>query len=559
MINLESKKTIFIILTLITLLAGFLRFYKITSNPVSLNIDEVSIGYNAYSILKTGRDEYGTFMPLSFRSVDDYKAPVLIYLMVPSIAVFGLNEFGVRFPIALIGMLSIIIYYLFFLELTQKNRKISLLAVFLLAISPWHIYFSRYAVEAQLALTLAVLGFWGLFKSLHGKYWWTIFAAFFIALSMYSYHAERLFLPLITLGFLLIYKKRVWEDKKRYLSFIIVCGVLLLPLLISMLFGNDSSRFKATVITNDIEYTRNVLVDKLNPNIPELFKPVVAFFSSDNFVLILYWARKYLNYFHPGYLFYSGLNLTSPGVYGLGIVYLFELPALLLGLYWIFKKKFEKRIFIFLWILLGIFPASLTQNEQHALRSLIIVPMVVLISACGFWYLFELLKRKLNNFSRRVVLSMYSLFIIWNLSLAVLLYSVHFPKHRGEDFMEGTKETVVYALENQDKYQEIVFDPYRGWVSPYIVSIPHMYVLFYSKFDPATYQAIPKTQGDEFYSFGKFTVRKVVWTVDRGETNKLFIASPWSIPEKDVLDKYMLKKVYLSNGKLALVVVSSEK
>ena len=52
----------------IVLLAFFLRFYKVTEIPPSLNWDEVSIGYNAYSILKTGRDEWGVFLPIHFKA-----------------------------------------------------------------------------------------------------------------------------------------------------------------------------------------------------------------------------------------------------------------------------------------------------------------------------------------------------------------------------------------------------------------------------------------------------------------------------------------------------------
>ncbi|MDO8609647.1 MAG: hypothetical protein Q7R95_03800, partial [bacterium] len=112
------NRYIFIIILILTILGGFLRFYGITKNPVSLSIDEVAFGYNAYSILKTGRDEYGKFLPLSFKSTGDYKNPVPIYSMVPSIAIFGLNEFGSRFPTALIATLSIPFFFFLFTEIT---------------------------------------------------------------------------------------------------------------------------------------------------------------------------------------------------------------------------------------------------------------------------------------------------------------------------------------------------------------------------------------------------------------------------------------------------------
>src|SRR4030042_566937 len=96
------KNKYFFGIVIIFLIALLFRFYKLSSYPVSLSMDEVAIGYNAYSILKTGKDEWGQKLPLAFKSVGDYKPPVDIYLTVPSVWVFGLNEFGVRFPVALL-------------------------------------------------------------------------------------------------------------------------------------------------------------------------------------------------------------------------------------------------------------------------------------------------------------------------------------------------------------------------------------------------------------------------------------------------------------------------
>src|SRR5258706_10515409 len=101
----------------IIILAIVLRFFQLGTNPPSLDWDEASIGYNAYSILKTGADEYGNKLPSTIRSFGDYKPPVYIYLDVPSVAFFGLNEVGVRFPSALFGSLSVLVMYFLAKEL----------------------------------------------------------------------------------------------------------------------------------------------------------------------------------------------------------------------------------------------------------------------------------------------------------------------------------------------------------------------------------------------------------------------------------------------------------
>src|SRR3990167_8742234 len=73
----------------ILVLAGFLRMYRLGDIPNGLYQDETAIGYNAYSILQTGKDEYGKTFPLYFQSFGDWKLPVYIYVTVPSVAFFG--------------------------------------------------------------------------------------------------------------------------------------------------------------------------------------------------------------------------------------------------------------------------------------------------------------------------------------------------------------------------------------------------------------------------------------------------------------------------------------
>src|SRR3989344_7494950 len=92
------------LLILVFTLAVLLRFVNLSHMPPSLSWDEVSFGYNAWSILKTGKDEYGIPFPFLFRAFDEYKQPGLVYLTVVSEAIFGLNEFAVRFPVALSGV-----------------------------------------------------------------------------------------------------------------------------------------------------------------------------------------------------------------------------------------------------------------------------------------------------------------------------------------------------------------------------------------------------------------------------------------------------------------------
>src|SRR5262245_24665404 len=101
-----KNKTI-LILSAIILLATVLRFYQIQTNPPGLFWDETAYGYDAYSLLKTGSDHHGRFLPLFFESFGDWKLPVFFYLLVPSVALFSLSEFAIRFPTAFFGVLLV--------------------------------------------------------------------------------------------------------------------------------------------------------------------------------------------------------------------------------------------------------------------------------------------------------------------------------------------------------------------------------------------------------------------------------------------------------------------
>lgn len=536
------NKKILILIILVTCLGGFLRFYKNTVNPPSLNIDEVAFGYSAYSVLKTGRDEYGVFMPLIFRSSGDYKNSVLIYSLVPSIALFGLNEFSVRFTTALAGTLSIPVFFLLLSSLF-KNSRIALFGAAIMAISPWHIYYSRYASDQLMGVFILMIGVWFFRKMFERGRAWVFPSAFFLALSMYTYHSERFFVPLFIAGLLILNLKKVRQNKLNILFFLLLSLLLLLPLVYLSLFGPANKRAGMIFLSLDIDYTRYVILDHLQK-------------TGENLLLFFFWVKRYLNYFQPDFLFFNGLNMTSMGALGLGVLYIFELPFLLLGIIELIRNRVPNRLVILLWVLLGIIPASLTNNEQNTGRTLLIVPALLAINALGFSRFLFFVDSFKKSYYKLFFYTGYLFICIVFLIQAFLIFTVHFPKQKGEAFMEGTKEAVEYALLHKDQYKEIVFDPYRGIEAPYIVGLPYMYFLFYSQYDPVLYQKEIKRYGEELFGWDKFTIRKIHWQEDRLAKGTLFIGSPWSLPEQDLKSADILKKIHLSTGDLVLLVVS---
>jgi 4-amino-4-deoxy-L-arabinose transferase-like glycosyltransferase len=543
-----------LIILILTIVGGFLRLINLGNNPIGLNVDEVSIGYNAYSILKTGKDEYGYKLPLTFRSLGDYKPPLYVYLTVPSIALFGLNEFAVRFPSALLGTITIPFFFIF-LKYFIQNKNYALIGTILFAVSPWHLFFSRIASETAVATTLTMVGIFCLLKSLQESWKWGVVAAIFLALSMYTYHTQRLFIPLFSLIFLAINFKKVLEKKKNLAIFIFTFLLLLIPLGLSLILGSDSTRLQMTIITNDINFTRYAAVQSQRI-LTTLSEYIVSFWDRNVFLLFFYWIRKFLAYLQPSFLFYNGLDMTTTGSYSLGVMYLFEIPTFLIGILVLLKNQVKNKYLIFIWILLGIFPASLTLSERQPFRSMVIMPMLILISAIGFVEGFKMLQQKSSNLMKKTILIIFGLFVVWNFLQAFLIFNVHFPSERGEYFMEGNKEATDYVLNNKDKYKEIVFDPNRGTEGPFIVTVPHLYFLFYSRYDPATYQSESKRNQNNEFSFDKFTVRSINWREDASRQGVLFIGSPWSLPQKDIKEADIVKKIYLTNGNLAYFIVS---
>ncbi len=266
-LNIEKrmKNRALFFLLVIFLLGTFLRFWKLADYPVSLHIDEAAIAYNSYSILQTGKDEWGNFLPLSFRSFNDYKAPVLIYLMTPAIAFFGLNEFGVRFTVALMGSLTLLVVFFLTLKISKKET-LALLTTFSLAISPWHIYFSRATFESIVALFFTIMGAFIFLRALEkeGRLLWL--SGIFFALSLYTYHAEKIFTSILVSGMIFIYRKELLKCKSALLKMLVVTFLILVPLLFMSLRLEGQARAKMTFLAQDehISYQLHQRGERLN-------------------------------------------------------------------------------------------------------------------------------------------------------------------------------------------------------------------------------------------------------------------------------------------------------
>ncbi|MCX6704460.1 MAG: glycosyltransferase family 39 protein, partial [Candidatus Woesebacteria bacterium] len=338
------RKIIYPVLVgLILLIAFFLRFYKLTSDPPSLNWDEVSIGYNAYSILKTGRDEWGQLLPVHFKSYGEYKLPAQIYASIPGIAVFGLNELGVRITPVIYGTLTILLLY-FLTKKIFENEWIALVASFLLAISPWHIQLTRASFESSFSVFWVTLGAWLFIKGFtNKKYWFWSIVPFVI--SIYTYNATRVFTPLFLIALLLIYRRDILKNTKIWVLSLLVFLVSMIPLASFVISGEATARLKLVSIIDDPGFALRINEARGNTRLPE---PLPRLIHNKITHYVYVFVGNYLSHFTPDFLFISGAGHKQQHVQGIGELYMVQAPFILVGLYFLFRKKNKWR-----WLLIS--------------------------------------------------------------------------------------------------------------------------------------------------------------------------------------------------------------
>ena len=198
MINRISK---YIFLVFLALVAIYFFFYKLNSVPPGAYVDETLHGYSAYSILETGKDEYGKAFPIVFRLYGSYNEPLYIYLTTLPIKLWDLNIFSVRFMAALSGMATVFVIYLFL-----RSLKISTLGSLFFSITPVVVFQGRVGYEVSLAFFLFCLGSLFLWFSIKSAKW--IIPGFFVlSLSTYAAYAERFTVPFLILFFCIVFRK----------------------------------------------------------------------------------------------------------------------------------------------------------------------------------------------------------------------------------------------------------------------------------------------------------------------------------------------------------------
>lgn len=528
---LKINKTT-VIFIIVVLLAIFLRFYNLSSVPPSVSLDEASIGYNAYSILNTGADEYGTKFPLLLRAYDDWRPALYVYLVIPFVKIFGLNVLSVRLPSVILSVLTVIATYFLTIELfktwsLKSGEILALLVSLFLAVSPWHIYISRLGHEANTGLAFFIFAMYFFIKKRIYLF------ILFITLSFVSYQSEKIFIPVMILGLFIIFRSEIIKFKKK----IIIAGalslIILIPFLKETFVPNALIRLHATNT-----FTANK--ERLNKQTMFLAKAV----NENNLIGKLIYNRRalylqifaenYVSHFNPVWLFanpYDGAHKVP----GIGVLYIWEAPLILLGLFFLFKQKLNPEIkkLIIVWILAAPLPAAITTDAPHAMRIYQMLPMPQILAALGIAQIglfLDKYKITVNKFYLNKIASL-SLIVIFIVSIYYFYnqYFIVFPKTQSASFQYALSQMVPFVLNNEKQYNKIIISNKDNLYQSY------MFFLFYSKYDPKLYQNQGGTKSGGFareHKFGIFEFKPIDWSKEEKNSKTLYIGNVNDFPNE---------------------------
>jgi 4-amino-4-deoxy-L-arabinose transferase-like glycosyltransferase len=249
--SLAARPLLLLGLGVIVAVSAF-QLWITPSNPPGYHRDEASISYNAYSISRSLRDEDGGFLPLFFRSFEDYKSPLYPYLLAGVFRVTGPSEEVARGLSAVLVLAAVLLLGLLAKRLTDSHL-LSVIIVLLAGLSPWLFELGRVAIEAStqpLLLTLLLLACQRSWRTKRWRVAEGMAVGSVLGVLVYSYTGSRLLGPLLA-GALVVFAGR---DRWRWvLSAWATFAIFLVPLGLYVLRhpGALSSRYEATTIARE--------------------------------------------------------------------------------------------------------------------------------------------------------------------------------------------------------------------------------------------------------------------------------------------------------------------
>lgn len=465
---ITKHKIVFFTILLFSL---FVRFYRLADFPPSPNWDEISHGVNAQSILETGADQWGQKFPLfNFRAYGDYPTVANMYLTIPFIKVLGLNTLSIRLPSAVFGFLLVPLIFSL-CQILFGQIKLSLIAMFITAISPWSFFPSRAVFQSNLATTLLVAAITMFFSfCLNRKSYILYLGSVFLGLSMYSYHNTRLIAPLIFIYLYISIKKPLKKTFFPVLLFLIFA----IPSLINLLSRDSRARGYWVSIINPSA------INLINEQRRLYEGPPILNWALHNKVtfVIPQVTLNFLNFFNPIPLFFTGTGQYQFNIPNRGLLYPIWLPFFYLGLIYIWRHRHQKSYrFLIFWLVVGLLPAVITSGDFASIRATTAMPVFFILIALGV--------SQALSFAPTIFIIAISLFSFTNY---LRLYFTSYPKNYSQSWQFGYQQAIETIKPLYPKYRQIYFTKKYGE--------PHEFILFFWPWDMAKFQSDPKLKWD---------------------------------------------------------------
>jgi len=531
------------IIVCIFILAFFLRFNKLNTLPPGLGSDEVSVAYNAYSVVLTGRDEHGRLLPVYFEALGDQKLPVIIYLTGPSIRLFGMTSLGARFPYAFLGSLTVVI--LFYLvkqgirDEKEKKTWLPEISALLLAINPWHLYHSRAVYEVCIGLFFLTLAFYCFLRALKSRLWFFLtITSFFLA--FYTYSMTRLLSPLLFVFFVIIYRSALCKFSRKTIFFALMYGfIFLLPFLITFFDpGGISAPQQAIIITSSYVTGRLVEFRSYILNSPVAILGPLLF--NRPFLIGYEYLKNILTALSPQFYFVTGAGPGGAGIGTTGQFYLIEIIGLFVGLVACWKEIRRGNHFfqlLFGWMVITILCASLTINppDSYAGRAHFLISPTIIFIALGWLTLYGNLKKR----GKRVSYGLVCILIMCYLWLAAYYFSAYyfrFPIIYAHAWEAEAKSLFDYLSSVEKDTDYIVITKTEKSM--------YAFLLFYQQIPPQdVWNNLVRYPADSegwrrAKSFKKYQFRPIDWEKDtKPWVNAVLVAEGGEYPDRQTVTK----------------------
>ena len=384
-------------------LAAVLRLVGLDQAPPGLHQDEASNAWNAYCLLKTGTDEFGTPWPIfCMRAIGDYRSTLYTYTMIPFQAVGGLNVWTTRLPAAVGGILTVLLIY--WVAARLFNPGTGLAAAALLAANPTHIQLSRLGLEASQTplltlLPLAALLWAGLplaDSDAKPRPLRAVIAGLLTGACCYGYPAVRLFLPVFLTGCVLLTWRAWWRVARSRRGVATLVGLLLG---LGATFGPLAYKHIAEPETIAKRGQTTWVWSSGDPASVRVGKVV----------------ERYAHHFHPDYLFETGDADETFWAVPFGLLTWYLLPFVIVGLaivVWKLRGSRAMRV-----VLVGVvfYPIADALNwhvSLHTLRSSAGLCALIMLAGIGLsWPLAVLRRQHLHAWLLTVSLAMIALIV----------------------------------------------------------------------------------------------------------------------------------------------------